>query len=72
MAFAHARARRVTAIDCGMVTGLEVKEGRPKAYMAQEAVQSKQAKRLEASSFKTKLDTGKFKPGCLSEKVRRL
>lgn len=63
--------RRVTAIDCGKLTGLEATEGPPKEYMVPKAVLSKQTKRLAESSFKTTLDTGKFKPGCLSEKASR-
>lgn len=39
--------------------------------MAEEAVQKKHARRLAECSFKTKLETGKFAPGCLSEKVKR-
>lgn len=62
---------RATAIDCGMLTALEAKEGPPKAYMAEEAVQKKKARRLAECSFKTKLETGKFAPGCLSDKVKR-
>lgn len=53
-----------------MLAALEAKEGPPKGYMVEEAVQKKQANRLAECSFKTKLETGKFKPGCLSEKVR--
>lgn len=54
-----------------MLTALESKDGPPKGYMAEEAVQKKQARRLAESSFKTKLETGKFSPGGLSEKVKR-
>eukprot|EP00752_Nemacystus_decipiens_P001493 g1467.t1 len=61
---------RATAIDCGMLTAMEAKDGPPKGYMANEAVQKKQAGRLAECSFKTKLETGKFTPGCLSEKVK--
>eukprot|EP00903_Cladosiphon_okamuranus_P012305 g11537.t1 len=61
---------RVTAIDCGMLAATEAKEGPPKGYMADEAVQKKEARRLAECSFKTKLETGKFTPGCLSEKVK--
>lgn len=60
---------RATAIDCGMLAALEAKEGPPKSYMAEEAVQKRQARRLAECSFKTKLETSKFTPGCLSEKV---
>lgn len=63
-------ASRATAIDCGMLAALEAREGPPKGYMADEAVQKKQAGRLAECSFKTKLETGKFRPGCLSEKVK--
>ena len=38
--------------------------------MVKEAVEKKQKLRLTESSFKTSLETGKFRPGCLSEKVR--
>lgn len=62
---------RVTAIDCGKLTELEAKEGPPKDYMVAQAVLAREAKRLAASSFKTTLETGKFKPGCLSEKASR-
>lgn len=55
-----------------MLTELEASQGPPKDYMAQEAVEAKHARRLAESSFKTKLETGKFKPGCLSQKVRDL
>lgn len=54
-----------------MLAAMEAKEGPPKGYMAEEAVQKKQARRLAECSFKTKLDTGKFSPGCLSEKVQK-
>lgn len=63
-------ASRATAIDCGMLAALDAKEGPPKRYMVEEAVQKKQAHRLAECSFKTRLETGKFKPGCLSEKVK--
>lgn len=63
-------ASRATAVDCGMLASLEAKEGPPKGYMVEEAVQKKQAIRLAECSFKTQLETGKFKPGCLSEKVK--
>lgn len=69
--FLHAAtASRAAAIDCGMLAAMEAKEGPPKGYMAEEAVQKKQARRLAECSFKTKLETGKFAPGCLSEKVK--
>lgn len=64
-------ANRATAIDCGMLAATEAKEGPPKDYMAEEAVQKKQARRLAECSFMTKLETGKFTPGCLSEKVMK-
>lgn len=69
--FLHAATvSRATAVDCGMLAALEAKEGPPKDYMAEEAVQKKQTRRLAECSFKTKLETGKFRAGCLSEKVK--
>ncbi|CAM9681411.1 unnamed protein product, partial [Hapterophycus canaliculatus] len=59
---------RATAIDCSMLGDMEVKEGPPKGYMAKETVQKMRERRIAECSFKTKLETGKFKPGCLSEK----
>lgn len=64
-----ATTNRAVAIDCGMLAAMEAKEGPPKGYMADEAVQKKQTRRLAECSFKTKLETGNFTPGCLSEKV---
>lgn len=64
-----ATTNRAVAIDCGMLAAMEAKEGPPKGYMADEAVQKKQTRRLAECSFKTKLETGKFTSGCLSEKV---
>lgn len=61
---------RATAIDCAMLAGLEFKDGPPKSYMVKEAVENKKTLRLAESSFKTMLETGKFKAGCLSERVR--
>lgn len=37
--------------------------------MADEAIAAKRARRLAESSVKTRLETGKFDPGFLSEKV---
>lgn len=53
-----------------MLAGLEFKDGPPKGYMVKEAVENKKTLRLAESSFKTMLNTGKFKAGCLSERVR--
>eukprot|EP00904_Undaria_pinnatifida_P011854 jgi/Undpi1/779/HiC_scaffold_10.g04243.m1 len=61
---------RMTAVDCGLLAALESKEGPPKGYMVEAAVAKKKADRLAESSFKTTLETGKFKPGCLSEKAK--
>lgn len=63
-------SNRATAIDCGVLAGLEFKDGPPKGYMVKEAVENKKTLRLAESSFKTRLETGKFKAGCLSERVR--
>ncbi|CAM9492519.1 unnamed protein product [Scytosiphon promiscuus] len=61
---------RATAIDCSMLGDMEVKEGPPKGYMAKETVQKMRERRIAECSFKTKLETGKFKPASLSEKVK--
>lgn len=40
--------------------------------MADQAVEAKRLRRLAECSYKAKLDTGKFKPGSLSERVREI
>lgn len=60
---------RATAIDCGMLAEEEAKDGPPKGYMADQAIEAKRLRRLAQCSQKARVDTGTFKPGSLSERV---
>lgn len=53
-----------------MLAAEEAKDGPPKGYMAEQAVEARRVRRLSQCSHRARIDTGTFKDGSLSERVR--